>query len=84
MDQAKIKKVIDLFFESLKSKDNETLETGLTQNSTIDVLKNATVQAIEQKPEQFEIYVKWFLNASMFLLDEDDNLLEIKEVNLLE
>ncbi len=78
MDPDKIKKVIDLFFESLKSKDNETLETGLTQNSTIDVLKNATVQAIEQNPEQFEIYVKWFLNAAMFLLDEDSELLQIE------
>ena len=78
MDPDKIKKVIDLFFESLKSKDNETLETGLTQNSTIDVLKNATVQAIEQKPERFEIYVKWFLSAAMYLLDEESELLEIE------
>lgn len=78
MDPDKIKKVIDLFFESLKSKDNETLETGLTQNTTIDVLKNATVQAIEQKPERFEIYVKWFSQASSYLLDEDNELLEIE------
>ena len=78
MEPDKIKKVIDLFFESLKSKENETLETGLTQNSTIDVLKNATVQAIQQKPERFEIYVKWFLNASMYLLDEESELLEIE------
>ena len=78
MDPDKIKKVIDLFFESLKSKDNETLETGLTQNSTIDVLKNATVQAIEQKPERFEIYVKWMLQAAMYLLDEESELSEIE------
>ena len=78
MDPDKIKKVIDLFFESLKSKDNETLETGLTQNSTIDVLKNATVQAIEQKPERFEIYVKWMLQAAMYLLDEENELSEIE------
>jgi len=78
LDPDKIKKVIDLFFESLKSKDNETLETGLTQNSTIDVLKNATVQAIQQKPERFEIYVKWFLNASMYLLDDENELSKIE------
>ena len=78
MDPVKQKKVIDLFFDSLKSKDNETLETGLTQNATIDVLKTATLQAIERKPERFEIYVKWFLNASMYLLDEDNELLEIE------
>ena len=78
MDPVKQKKVIDLFFDSLKSKDNETLETGLTQNTTIDVLKNATQKAIEQKPERFEVYVKWSLNASMYLLDEDNELLEIE------
>ena len=78
MDPVKQKKVIDLFFDSLKSKDNETLETGLTQNTTIDVLKNATQKAIEQKPERFEIYVKWMLQAAMYLLDEESELSEIE------
>ena len=78
MDPVKQKKVIDMFIDSLKSKDNETLETGLTQNATVDVLKTATLQALEQHPERFEIYVKWFLNASMYLLDEDNELLEIE------
>ena len=78
MNPVKQKKVIDLFFDSLKSKDNETLETGLTQNTTIDVLKTATLQAIEQKPERFEIYVKWMLQAAMYLLEEESELSEIE------
>ncbi len=42
------------------------------------VREYATQKSIEQKPERFEIYVKWFLNASMYLLDEDNELLEIE------
>lgn len=68
------------FFESLKSKENKILETGLTQNQTVDALMIAVVSAIEDNPEKFEVYVKWFLNGSMFLLDEDDELLDIEEM----
>ena len=77
MDQAKITKVIDQFFNSLKSGDDKTLETGLTQHTTIDILKQATMQAIKDNPEKFEVYVKWLLNAAMFLLDKDNELLKI-------
>ena len=77
MHQGKITKVIDQFFNSLKSGEDKTLETGLSQHTTIDVLKQATLQAIKDNPEKFEIYVKWMLNASMFLLDEDNELLKI-------
>ena len=77
MDQGKITKVIDQFFNSLKSVDNKTLQTGLNQHTTIDILKQATMEAIKDNPEKFEVYVKWMLNASMFLLDEDNELLKI-------
>ena len=77
MDQAKITKVVDQFFNSLKSGEDKTLETGLTQHTTIDILKQATIQAIKDNPEKFEVYVKWLLNAAMFLLDEDNELLKI-------
>ena len=77
MDQAKITKVVDQFFNSLKSGEDKTLETGLTQHTTIDILKQATMQAIKDNPEKFEVYVKWMLNAAMFLLDEDNELLKI-------
>ena len=77
MDRDKITKVIDQFFNSLKSVDDKTLETGLTQHTTIDILKQATMQAIKDNPEKFEVYVKWLLNAAMYLLDEDNELLDI-------
>ena len=77
MDQIKINNVIDQFFNSLKSGEDKTLETGLTQHTTIDILKQATLQAIKDNPEKFEVYVKWLLNAAMFLLDEDNELLKI-------
>ena len=84
MDQVKINLVLERFFTSLKSVDDKTLETGISHNTTVFMLHQAVSTLAEKYPRDFEIYVKWFLNASMFLLDEDDNLLEIKEVNLLE
>ena len=77
MDPDKITKVVDQFFNSLKSGEDKTLETVLSQHTTIDVLKQATLQAIKDNPEKFEKYVKWLLNAAMFLLDEDNELLKI-------
>ena len=84
MDQVKINKVLERFFTSLKSVDDKTLETGISHNTTVFMLHQAVATLAEKYPRDFEIYVKWLLNASMFLLDEDDTLLEIKEVNLLE
>ena len=77
MEPDKITKVVDQFFNSLKSGEDKTLDTGLTQHTTIDILKQATLQAIKDNPEKFEVYVKWLLNAAMFLLDEDNELLRI-------
>ncbi|PCI95400.1 MAG: hypothetical protein COB15_12230 [Flavobacteriales bacterium] len=64
----------------MKSKDNKILETGLTQNQTVDALKVAVISAITEHPDKFETYVKWFLNGSMYLLDEDDELLDVEEM----
>ena len=80
MDQNRIDEVVSKFFESLKSKDDKMLETGLTQNQTIDALHLTVLSAIEAHPDKFEIFVKWFLNGSMYLLDEDDELLDIEEM----
>ena len=80
MDKARIEIVLESFFESLKSKDNKILETGLTQNQTVDALKVAVISAIENNPDKFEVYVKFFLNSSMYLLDEDDELLDVDEM----
>ena len=80
MDQNKINEVIEKFFKSLKSEENKILETGLTQNQTVDALHLAVLSAIENNEDKFEIFVKWFLNGSMYLLDEDDELLDIEEM----
>ena len=80
MDKNKIEEVIDKFFSSLKSEENKMLETGLTQNQTVDALHLAVLSAIENNEEKFEVFVKWFLNGSMYLLEEDDELLDIDEM----
>ena len=80
MDKNKIEEVIDKFFSSLKSEENKMLETGLTQNQTVDALHLAVLNAIENNEEKFEVFVKWFLNGSMYLLEEDDELLDIDEM----
>ena len=80
MDQNKINEVIEKFFKSLKSEENKILETGLTQNQTVDALHLAVLSAIENNEEKFEVFVKWFLNGSMYLLDEDDELLDVDEM----
>tara|TARA_R110000737_G_scaffold14446_1_gene30445 strand:+ start:377 stop:634 length:258 start_codon:yes stop_codon:yes gene_type:complete len=80
LDKARIEIVLESFFESLKSKENKILETGLTQNQTVDALKVAVISAITEHPDKFETYVKWFLNGSMYLLDEDDEILDIEEM----
>lgn len=80
MDNKKTIEVVTKFFASLKSDENKTLETGLTQNQTVDALMIAVLSAIENHPEKFEVYVKWFLNGSMYLLDEDDEILDIEQM----
>ena len=80
MDDKKTIEVVTKFFASLKSDENKTLETGLTQNQTVDALMIAVLSAIENHPEKFEVYVKWFLNSSMYLLEEDDEILDIEQM----
>ena len=75
----KIDEVLDVFFNSLKSEDNKMLETGLSQNESVEFLKQACSVAIKDHPERFVIYCKLFLSGAMYLLEEDDELLEIDE-----
>ena len=84
MDQDKINKVIERFFNSLKTDEDKMLETGLTHNATVILLHQACVELIKMHPDKFVVYAKWFLNASMYLLEEDDTLLEIKESDFIE
>ena len=84
MDQDKINRVIEIFFNSLKVEHDKPLETGLSHNTPVMMLHQARIELIKQHPDRFVVYCKWFLNASMFLLEEDDTLLEIKESDFIE
>ena len=80
MDDLKIKIVIDRFFDALKNKtDYEIESTGLTYFATLDLIKAAANESIKNNPEAFELLVKWFVNASMYLLNDVD---ELDEINL--
>ena len=84
MDQDKINKVIERFFNSLKSDEDKMLETGLTHNTTVILLHQACIELIKQHPDRFIVYVKWFLSSSMYLLDETEDLLDIRESDFIE
>jgi len=84
LDQDKINKVIERFFNSLKSDEDKMLETGLTHNTTVILLHQACIELIKQHPDRFIVYVKWFLSSSMYLLDETEDLLDIRESDFIE
>ena len=79
MDQAKIITVVNAFFNSLKSKEDKMLETGLTHNTTVDLLHQATLQLVQEHPERFEQYVKFFEEGCMYLQDESDEVPEVEK-----
>ena len=57
MDKNKIEEVVSKFFNSLKSEENKMLETGLTQNQTVDALHLTVLSAIEAKHSKGTHYV---------------------------
>ena len=77
MDQDKITKVVDAFFNSLKTEADEKLDTGLSQNTTVEMLRDACQEMIKQHPKRFEQYVTFFEIACMYLKDESDQIPEI-------
>ena len=77
MDQAKIYHVVNAFFNSLKSEADEKLETGLSQNTTVEMLRQACQEMITQHPKRFSQYVTFFETACMYLQDESDEIPEI-------
>ena len=74
MDQARISQVVNLFFDSLKSKEDKMLDTGLTQNTTVDLLHQATVQLIKEHPEKFEQFVRFFEMGCMYLQNDSEEV----------
>ena len=63
----------------MKDEENKVLETGLSQHQTVDALKQVALLSAQDYPEKFEVYVKWFLYSSMYLLDENDELDDIEQ-----
>ena len=79
MDQDKSNNVINAFFNSLKSEEDKMLETGLTHNTTVDLLHQATLQLVKEHPERFEQYVKFFEEGCMYLNDDTDEVPEVEK-----
>ena len=79
MEKQKVIEVITKFFDSMKDEENRVLETGLSQHQTVDALKQVALLSAQDYPEKFEVYVKWFLSSSMYLLDENDELDDIEQ-----
>ena len=77
MDQAKIDHIVNEFFNSLKVDEDKMLDTGLTNNGTVEVLRQAVLQLIKDHPERFEQYVKFFEIGCMYLQDETEDVPEI-------
>ena len=56
------------------------LETGLSHNTTVELLHQATLQLGKENPERFEQYVKFFEEGCMYLQDESEELPEVDEI----
>jgi len=80
LDQAKVNHVINAFFHSLKTEEDKMLETGLTHNTTVDLLHQATLQLVKDNEKRFEQYIKFFEEACMYLQDESEELPEVDEI----
>jgi len=80
LDQAKVNHVVNAFFTSLRTKEDRMLETGLTHNTTVDLLHQATLQLVKDNEKRFEQYIKFFEEGCMYLQDESDELPEVDEI----
>jgi hypothetical protein len=77
LDQAKVNHVVNAFFHSLKTEEDKMLETGLSHNTTVELLHQATLQLVKENPKRFEQYIKFFEEACMYLQDESEELPEV-------
>ena len=78
MDQAKVNNVVNSFFNSLKSNEDKMLETGLSHNTTVELLHQATLQLVQEHPKRFEQYVKFFEFSCMYLQEDTDEIPEVE------
>ena len=70
------KEVLTRFFEAIKSKDYEVSD-GITYYQLLDIIYDSSMVAIEKNPEKFEDLITWIVNASMYLLNDINELDEI-------
>ena len=55
------------------------LETGLTHNTTVDLLHQATLQLVKDNEKRFEQYVKFFEEGCMYLQNDTDESPEVEK-----
>jgi len=67
------KEVLTRFFEAIKSKDYEVSD-GITYYQLLDIIYDSSMVAIEKNPEKFEDLITWIVNASMYLLNDINEL----------
>ena len=79
IDEKKCELVINKFFEALRNakEDYEIKGTGLTYHSTLELIRVTVNDSIKGNEDQFESLVSWIINASMYLLNDTDELNEI-------
>tara|TARA_Y100000310_G_scaffold289309_1_gene315624 strand:+ start:1970 stop:2233 length:264 start_codon:yes stop_codon:yes gene_type:complete len=82
IDDKKCELVINKFFEALKAaKEDYTIEgTGLTYHMTLELIRVSVKESITGNEDLFENLVSWIINASMYLLNDTD---ELNEIDLL-
>ena len=82
IDEKKCELVINKFFEALKSaREDYTIEgTGLTYHMTLELIRVSVKESITGNEDLFENLVSWIINASMYLLNDTD---ELNEIDLL-
>ena len=82
IDDKKCELVINKFFEALKTarKDYTIEGTGLTYHMTLELIRVSVKESITGNEDLFENLVSWIINASMYLLNDTD---ELNEIDLL-
>ena len=67
------KEVLTRFFEAIKSKDYEVSD-GITYYQLLDIIYESSMAAIAKNPDKFEDLITWIVNASMYLLNDINEL----------
>ncbi len=80
MDQAKVNNVVNAFFNSWKTNEDKMLETGLTHNNTVEIIRGMVLHVVQENPKRFEQYVKFFEFGCMYLQDESDEIPEVENI----